>query len=467
MLLLRSKTQSTKHQAQSTKHQVPNTKYQAQSTKMPPELIQISVRKLPLRIVLILLLLVAGAWSYFAVRWYLGNTLAEYFNTTENSLEVAHRAASMAPNDPLPHWRIAQVSQKILPLDQQAGAIAAYEKAVSLSPHDYRFWMSLGTAYEQTGDAAKAEQALKRAVALAPAYSYPRWYLGNLLLRNGRYDEAFTELRVASQADPELLPQQFNLIWQVFGDDFDGLKKALGDNASVKARFAVYLLGQKRFEDGLRLWNDMSLEEKKANRESGEAIIASLKNEWKFYDALKIWNDITSEKYHAEVGRVFDGSFEDAVSYGADTVFGWQVKSAPQMQIGIDPARSHSGQRSLRLVFQVRANLESVNVSQLVPVQTQTEYDFECYVRTDKLETGSAPQVQIIDATDNTVLASSEMAPGGTNDWSRISLSFKTPDKSEAVILKIVRISCRSDETPICPIYGSVWYDDFSFKRRN
>ena len=137
------------------------------------------------------------------------------------------------------------------------------------------------------------------------------------------------------------------------------------------------------------------------------------------------------------------------------------------MQIGIDPARSHSGQRSLRLVFQVRANLESVNVSQLVPVQTQTEYDFECYVRTDKLETGSAPQVQIIDATDNTVLASSEMAPGGTNDWSRISLSFKTPDKSEAVILKIVRISCRSDETPICPIYGSVWYDDFGFKRRN
>jgi hypothetical protein len=37
----------------------------------------------------------------------------------------------------------------------------------------------------------------------------------------------------------------------------------------------------------------------------------------------------------------------------------------------------------------------------------------------------------------------------------------------EAVILRIVRVSCSTEETPICPIYGSVWYDDFTFKRRN
>ena len=65
---------------------------------------------------------------------------------------------------------------------------------MSLSPYDYRFWMSLGTAYDQDGDAAKAEAALRRAVALAPSYAYPHWYLGNLLLRNGHYDEAFAEI---------------------------------------------------------------------------------------------------------------------------------------------------------------------------------------------------------------------------------------------------------------------------------
>src|ERR1043166_2434352 len=153
---------------------------------MPQEVIHLNVRSPLPKILLILLLLAAGVWSYFAIRWYLGNTLAEYSNPALNNLDVPQLAASMAPNDPLPHWRIGQVSEKMLPLDQQGPAIAEYEKAVSLSPYDYRFWMSLGMAEEQAGAPAKSEQALKRAVALAPAYSYPHWDLGNLFLRSGR-----------------------------------------------------------------------------------------------------------------------------------------------------------------------------------------------------------------------------------------------------------------------------------------
>src|SRR5215203_3369657 len=208
---------------------------------MPQEVAHISVRKLPLKILLILLLLAAGVWSYYVVRWFLGNTLAEYFDPNEGTLDAAHMSARMAPGDPLTHWRIAQVSQKTLPLDQQAAAIAEYEKAVSLSPNDYRFWMTLGTAQEQAGNSAKAELALKRAVELAPAYSYPRWYLGNLLLRNGRYDEAFAELRIASETDSNLQPQLFNLIWQVYSNDPEALKKAVGQTASARAQFALYL----------------------------------------------------------------------------------------------------------------------------------------------------------------------------------------------------------------------------------
>ena len=57
------------------------------------------------------------------------------------------------------------------------------------------------------------------------------------------------------------------------------------------------------------------------------------------------------------------------------------------MQIAIDPSQeSQRRSRSLRMMFQVRSNLETINVSQLVPVKPQTEYEFECYVSTDKLE---------------------------------------------------------------------------------
>jgi hypothetical protein len=434
---------------------------------MPQELIQLNVRKVPIRILLILLLILAGAWSYFAVRWYIGNTLAEYFNPAENNLNIAQMAVAMAPADPLTHWRIAQVSQKVMPLDQQALAIAEFEKAVSLSPYDYRFWMSLGRAYEQSGDAAKAENAFRRAVALAPSYSYPHWFLGNLLLRNGRYDEAFAELRIASDADSDLRPQQFNLIWEIYSNDSEGLRNAVVQRSDARANFALYLLTQKRFDDGLHLWNSLSNEEKKANRSTAESIVKTLKNDYRFHDAAKVWNDITTERYRLELGRIFDGSFEQAGSYGPDSLFGRQIQRAPQMQIGFDPNKSYGGARSLRMIFQVRANLESINVSQFVAVQPQTEYEFEYYVSTDKLETGSAPRVQIADAANGTELVSTSPAPNGTNDWTRLNYTFKTGANTEAVILRVARVSCSTEETPICPIFGSVWYDDFSLKPRN
>src|SRR5262249_37536745 len=217
---------------------------------------------------------------------------------------VPQMAASMAPRDPLPHWRIAQVSQKILPLDHQGPAVAEYEKAVSLSPYDYRFWMSLGTAQEQAGDPAKAEQALKRAVALAPAYSFPHWYLGNLLIRDGRYDEAFAELRLASQADPELRAQQFNLIWAIYSNDPEGLKRSVGPDAALQGQLALYLIGQQHLEEGLRLWNGLSNEDKKANRDTAQSIVTTLNSQLHFHDAMQVWNEIAPGVYHVEVGRI-------------------------------------------------------------------------------------------------------------------------------------------------------------------
>jgi tetratricopeptide (TPR) repeat protein len=434
---------------------------------MGRELANISVRSLAVRIVLIVMLLGAAVCSYFAVRWYTGNTLAEYFNPGQNNLRVAEMAVDLAPNDPLTHWRIAQVSQKLLSLDQQAHTIAEYERAVSLSPNDYRFWMALGTANEQAGDSVKGEAALRRAVALAPSYAYPRWYLGNLLLRSARYEEAFKELRLAAEADEQLEPQQFNFLWAIYSDNLEALKTALGEGSARRGRFALYLVKQQRPEDGLRVWDSLSGDEKKSIRHIADELIANLLAQMRVHDATRVWNDIAmNERYRIETDNVFDGSFEEAINYGADMPFGWQVKDAPQLQIGIDPTKAYTGSRSLRIVFQVRANLEALNISQLIPVMPNSEYDIEFYIRTEKLETGSAPMVQIFDATDGGGLASSAQAPSGSTSWTRVTLPFKTGGKTEAVILRIVRLSCSDDQTPICPIFGSVWYDDFSIKRR-
>src|SRR5262245_15357275 len=116
---------------------------------MPHDLIELNTNKAIVRVVMMAALIGAGIWSFHAGRWYLGNPLDEYFNTNEQSMDVARMAESLAPSDPLTHWRTAEVSQKTLPLDKRAQAIPEFEKAVALAPNDYRFWLSLGIAYEQ------------------------------------------------------------------------------------------------------------------------------------------------------------------------------------------------------------------------------------------------------------------------------------------------------------------------------
>jgi len=105
-----------------------------------------------------------------------------------------------------------------------------------------------------------------------------------------------------------------------------------------------------------------------------------------------------------------------------------------------------------------------MSATQLIPVATNANYEFECYVRTEKLDSGGTPVIQIVDAMNGAILGSTEAAQNGTNDWNRMTASFKTSANTEAVILRIVRAPC-DDNLDVCPIFGAVWYDDFNLKR--
>lgn len=411
------------------------------------------------------IVLIALTTSWFVVHWYLGNTVAEYLSPEENQLETARMAVSWAPNDPLPHWRLGSLIQNSLPSDQIALAVAEFEKAVSLSPSDYRFWMDLGAALEQAGDSDKAEKALRQAVKLAPSYSYPSWHLGNLLLREGRYPEAFAELHRASEANDQLRPQLFNLAWQVNKDDFESLKVSIGIDPEARAQFAQYLISRGRFDEGLRFWNTLSETEKRANNSVALSMIDNLIAGKRYHQAVEIWNSVAPmAAARAALGHIIDGGFEDNVPHGRGAVFSWQFQSVSQMQAGIDSNSSRIGDHSFRIFFQIRTRLQAINMSQLVPIQPNMQYDLEFYLKTDKLVSAATPVVIIADATDETILASSEAAPNGDNDWKRISLSFKTGAKSEAVRLKISPTSCA--DSSVCPIFGTIWYDDFDLKPR-
>lgn len=431
---------------------------------MPDQLMQFKASA-PLKLIMTLTVLLALFATWFVVRWYLGNTIAEYFHPESHRLETAQMAVGLAPNDPLPHWRLGNLAQKELPPDQISLVIAEYEKAVSLSPSDYRLWMDFGSALEQAGEFDKAEKALREAVKLAPSYAYPHWYLGNLLLRTDRYSEGFAELQRASEANDQFQSQLFNLAWQLNKDDFESLKTAVGDTPAIRAAFAKYLVERGRYDYGLRLWNTLTEIEKRESRFAADPIIGSLIGNQRYHQAMEIWNQVApGPGYRAEPGHILDGGFENNLAHGPGAVFGWQVQSNSQTQIGIDAGQGHTGSRSLRVFFQVRSHIDTINVSQLVPVKPNSEYVLECYLKTERLESAETPVVVIVNAADESWLVGSPAAPSGNNNWQRISLSFKTGVKTEAVKVKMLRNSC--PDSPVCPIFGTVWYDDFDLKPR-
>jgi Flp pilus assembly protein TadD len=431
---------------------------------MPDQLMQFKASA-PMKVTATLTVMLALFASWFVVRWYVGNTIAEYFQPETNRLETAQMAVGLAPNDPLPHWRLGNLVQKELPPEQISLVVTEYEKAVSLSPNDYRLWMEFGGALEQAGQFDKGEKALREAVRLAPSYAYPRWFLGNLLLRTDRYPEGFAELQRASDANGEFQKQLFNLAWQLNKDDFDALRAAVGNSPGVRAAFADYLVTRGRYDEGLRFWNTLTESEKKESRFAADPIISTLVANQHYHQAMEIWNQVApGPAYNAEPGHILDRGFEDNLAHGPGAVFGWQVQSNSQVQVGIDANQGHTGNRSLRVFFQVRTHIDAINVSQLVPVKPNTQYDFECYLKTDKLESAETPVVVLANAADDSVLASSETAPSGNNNWQRVSLTFTTGAKTEAVKVRMLRNSC--PDSPVCPIFGTVWYDDFDLKSR-
>jgi tetratricopeptide (TPR) repeat protein len=429
-----------------------------------PSIITIKLQPRASRVLLLLpaLLVVLGAW--FVVRWYVGDTVAEYASTNESgAIELARLAARWAPGDPFVHWQLGALAGKDFSASNLAEAVRECKTAVSLSPNDYRYWGELGRALEASGDIEGGERAMRRAVELAPAYSYPRWYFGNLLLRQGKVDEAFQELARAAETDSQLRPQVFNLAWQVFGGDVEAIARAACPSPIVRVQFAIYLVGRQRFDEAMKLWTNTDPADRREQNALGQELKKLLFEAAQFHAALDVLRDIERDDSQLPRPEQFlNGGFESEVALPGAKNFGWLISSGPPAQMSIDN-RAHSGHGSLRIIFKAPNKLDTIHVSQTIVVEPNTQYHFECYARTEKLNSGSTPVVTIRDAADNSALAASQPLPTGTNDWQRIAFDFKTKPKRDGVIVELGRSSC--GEAPVCPIFGTVWYDDFNIQR--
>jgi hypothetical protein len=393
------------------------------------------------------------AWA--AVRLGLSRMFSVYAAKT-GSLEAAEKAARMTPSDPQAHFVKGALLKEYGRLEE---SVREYEEAAMLRPRDYVMWLDLGLARDEKEDQAGALSAFREAVRLAPDYSEPRWQLGNAELRAGLFDEAFAEMRRATQSRPALLPQLIDLAWSIYGRDVSAIERALGaQTPSANLALARFLVKHGKAADAARIFRTVE----QVSFEDESALLKELLAAKQFRIAYEVWSAHAKRGESDAGSQLHNGGFEEKIDL-KDLGFGWQVaRDAATVQISIDNVQPHGGTSSLKLDWKGDSNPSAPIVSQLILVEPNTRYRLSFAARTNELVTGGPPLISVEDVADSSRELTHSASFERTTPWKDYTVEFTTGRESQAVLVAVRRQNCSNSP---CPVFGSLWLDDFSLQK--
>jgi hypothetical protein len=335
-------------------------------------------------------------------------------------------------------------------------AAAQLEWAVSLRPKDEFLWLQLAVLRDELHD-PEALAAFNEAVARAPFYGYPKWQRGNYLLRTGRYDEAFKDLRTAAASNQALVPSLIDLAWGVARENSEQTKIFAGiTDDQMRTAFARFLAKHGKGAEALDQFRASRVVSIPARRELMSDLIAA----HSFREAFEIWRGM--ERPDDRLTSIHDGSFESSNTFD-DSGFGWRFANAVQgARISLDATTPQSGKLSLRVTFMGHSQAGATLLSQLILVKPNSHYRVSFKARTQDLVSGGLPLISVSEVDGGkSVLGQSEPVATETSAWQSLSFNFETAKNAEAVELRLQRKACKD---AVCPIFGSLWLDNFTIE---
>ena len=386
-----------------------------------------------------------------SARFGVSRMFARYAVAT-NSIAGADQAIQLTPSDPEAHRARATIFNR---LQKPEEAAKSFERATALRYRDDYLWIDLGNTREELGDTDGALAALDQAVRWAPYYAHTHWQRGNLLLRMGRANDAFNDLRSAAAANPRYAPNLIDLAWGISRNDLK-TTKALLDIQNDNERLALlrYLARKGR---GKEVYDEvMRLNDPRAVEYIHE--LAQLLFDAKAFDeAFFLLHP--GETVHKRF--LLNGGFEDPLVLN-ESGFDWIVAPQQKNRLAIDVSEKSSGAKSLQINLDGAWTPGTPLLSQTFVVDPNTSYRLSFAVKTKDLVTGGPPLIVVNDATNNQLLGRSDNFPTATTPWTKLSFDFTTMPASQAAIIRLQRNSC--DSSP-CPIFGTLWLDEFSIEQ--
>lgn len=380
-------------------------------------------------------------------------SLLSAYAARSSQLQAADAAVGLSPRDAQNHLIRGGVLQANGDL---SAAVAEYSRAVSLRPDDYVLWLTLAHARELNGDKEGAIAAATQAVGLAPRYAKPHWQLGNLLVRAGRVDGGFSELRVAGASNSALLPAFIDLAWRLSAGNVQYVLQATEprDPEAYKA-LADYFKKRGKTAEAIAMFKAAGDEVGNAIAKQRSDYLAELLAAKQFKDAYSLW--AIEHPPDPDIPPMFDPGFEEESDLD-EPGFGWRAgDKAEQVHLSLDPLDPNEGRFSLQVLFNGNSDPAQPLLSQLVPAAPRTHYQLRFAARTREIVSGGLPGVEVVDPGSGQVLGQSGALPQTSGGWRDYTIDFTTPETTEAIQIKLQRGPCGSP----CPIFGSLWLDKF------
>jgi hypothetical protein len=341
--------------------------------------------------------------------------------------------------------------------------ITYFRRAVAIDPRSATYWTELADAYEAANQVPEAREAFQNALKDYPSSSEVHWRYGSFLLRQGDVSRGYTEIHLALVIDPQMIPLAISRVWPATGDVSALLSNVLPNTEDAQVQALDWFCSQKLPDPAMAVWKQIRSVAEPIPIQTVFPLVDALLEANRGDEARFVWRQAlvaSGNPASAETGGslVFNGGFEyDAVDGGLD----WKMDRMLGVRYDYDTSAPHGGKRALRMNFDGSQNLNFQGVRQRIPVEPNTRYHFEGYLRTAGITTESGMHFLIY------IVGGSQ--PGqppivldnltGDHPWESQHADFTTPADVHQVTVVLYRPpSTRFDNK----LGGTAWVDDLS-----
>ncbi|WP_180538047.1 O-antigen ligase family protein [Nevskia soli] len=340
-----------------------------------------------------------------------------------------------------------------------AFTISDRERAVRANPASPFEWCDLGESFAASGRRKEAQSSYSSALEFGP-------FVPPVLIRVASFEADRGSAEMAIGLTARLLSKTATYDSPIFDWYISHripaarvIASGLAGNSRSAGAYMRYLLGAGEFDEALTLWKWM-IGRSYADNRLARDYTAVLWNNADYAKAAHAWKSYlgpNSDGYLA-TNWIYNGGFE---TEPAGPILDWEIQPRDDVEVTEDATVAHTGNRSLRLRFDGKKNVDYQQVRQEAFVPPGT-YRFEAYVRAAKLTTDEGIRFRIFDPEGPHRLDLLTDGVTGTQPWTKITREIVVPGETRVLEIRVVRKpSLRFDSN----LAGTAWIDSLALSK--